>query len=286
MRNVLDSSMAGVTDFPEAEAVNEANRSGVSWAAVIGGALVIAALSLILLALGAGLGLASISPWSGSGVAASTIGGAAILWLIVMQIAASAMGGYLAGRLRTKWTRIHSDEVFFRDTAHGFLAWALAAVLTAAFLSSAAASMIGSAEKSPSTAPDYSSSSTEIPIPMGAYFVDRLFRSDHLEIGNSDLTMRSEAGRVFANVVLHHDSPEADKSYLSHLVALKTQLSEPDAEKRVTDVIADSQRELDKARKAAMHLSVWTFIALLCGAFIASVSATVGGRQRDNVVVN
>jgi len=286
MRNVLDSSAAGVKDFPEAEAANEANRSGVSWAAVIGGALVIAALSLILLALGAGLGLASISPWSGPGVEASTIGGAAILWLIVMQIAASAMGGYLAGRLRTKWTRIHSDEVFFRDTAHGFLAWALAAVLTAAFLASAAASMIGSAEKSPSTAPDYSASSTDIPIPIGTYFVDKLFRSDHLETGSSDSTMRSEAGRVFAKVVLHHDSPEADKNYLSHLVALKTQLSEPDAEKRVTDVIADSRRELDRARKAAMHLSVWTFIALLCGAFIASVSATVGGRQRDNVVVN
>jgi len=281
---VLDSSMAGLKGSPNWEAANEANRSGISWAAVVGGALVIAALSLILLALGAGLGLASVSPWSGSGLTGSTIGWAAILWLIAMQIVAASMGGYLAGRLRTKWTRVHSDEVFFRDTAHGFLAWALAAVLTAAFLASATASMIGNAEKPPSTEPDSSASSTGVSLPMGAYFVDKLFRSDDLEADSADTITRSEAGRVFANLVLHHDTPEAEKNYLSHMVAQKTQLSESDAEKRVTDVIADSQRELDKARKAAMHLSVWAFIALLCGAFTASVSATVGGRQRDNVI--
>ena len=93
-----------------------------------------AALSLILLALGAGLGLSSVSFWSNAGMSSSTIGTAAILWLILMQIMSSSMGGYLAGRLRTKWANIHTDEVYFRDTAHGFLAWALALVITAAFL--------------------------------------------------------------------------------------------------------------------------------------------------------
>ena len=103
----------------------EARSSGVSWAAVIGGAFVTAAFSLILLSLGTGLGLASVSPWANTGVSASAIGASAIVWLIMMQLIASAMGGYLAGRLRTKWTSIHTDEVFFRDTAHGFLAWAV-----------------------------------------------------------------------------------------------------------------------------------------------------------------
>ena len=105
---------------------NEAHSSGVSWSAVIAGAFVTAALSLILLALGTGLGLSSVSPYSGSGISASTVGKSAIVWLIVMEILSSAMGGYLAGRLRTKWASIHSDEVYFRDTAHGFLAWATA----------------------------------------------------------------------------------------------------------------------------------------------------------------
>jgi hypothetical protein len=76
---------------------------------------------------------------------------ATVLWLIVMQIISSSMGGYLAGRLRTKWANIHTDEVYFRDTAHGFLAWAVALVITAAFLASAATSMVGSA--APSSAP-------------------------------------------------------------------------------------------------------------------------------------
>ena len=95
---------------------NEAHASGVSWPAVIAGAFVAAALSLCLLALGTGLGLSAVSPWSGEGASASTIGAAGIVWLIIMQVIAAAMGGYLAGRLRTKWTGVHTDEVFFRDT--------------------------------------------------------------------------------------------------------------------------------------------------------------------------
>jgi len=122
---------------------HEASSSGVSWAAVIGGAVVAAAVSLILLALGTGVGLSSVSPWSNVGTSASTAGKTAIVWLIVSQIIASAMGGYLAGRLRTKWVNIHTDEVYFRDTAHGFLVWAVGLVITAAFLASAATSMVG-----------------------------------------------------------------------------------------------------------------------------------------------
>src|ERR1700682_5278826 len=92
---------------------NEAYSSGMSWPAVIGGAFVAAALSLILLALGAGLGLSSVSPWSNAGASAAAVGKAAVAWLIAAQIMASAMGGYVAGRLRTKWASVHTDEVYF-----------------------------------------------------------------------------------------------------------------------------------------------------------------------------
>src|ERR1700693_3736113 len=122
---------------------DESNTSGISWAAVIGGAFAAAALALILLILGVGLGLSSISPWSPAGAWSTAIGAATIVWLILTQAIASAMGGYLAGRLRTKWVSIHSDEVYFRDTAHGFLAWAVGIVITAAFLTSAATSIVG-----------------------------------------------------------------------------------------------------------------------------------------------
>src|ERR1700676_4992615 len=141
---LLDSRRSGIA---EPLVKNEASSSGVSWAAVIGGAAVTAATSLILLVLGTGVGLSSVSPWSNAGASASTVNKSAIAWLILSQIIASAMGGYLTGRLRTKWVNIHTDEVYFRDTAHGFLVWAVSLVLTAGFLTSAAASIAGGIAK-------------------------------------------------------------------------------------------------------------------------------------------
>src|SRR5674476_1672458 len=113
-----------------------ADASAVSWGAIVAGAAAAAALSLILLMLGTGLELSSVSPLAHNGVSAATFGVSTILWVTFTQLVASAMGGYLAGRLRTKWVEVHPDEVHFRDTAHGFLAWAIASLATAALLTS------------------------------------------------------------------------------------------------------------------------------------------------------
>jgi len=265
---------------------NEANSSGVSWAAVIGGGFVTAALSLILLALGTGLGLSSVSPWSNVGVSASTIGTAAILWLIFMQIISSSMGGYLAGRLRTKWANIHTDEVYFRDTAHGFLAWAVALVITAAFLAAAAASMVGATASSAAggtgRATGVQAEGREFD--PNEYFIDTLFRSESAKPDSNSTSVRGEAGRIFANALRQRDI-SADKSYLAQLVAATTGLSQADAEKRVSDVFARAQQTADTARKTVAHSLLWAFLALLIGAFCASFAATIGGRQRDHVVI-
>lgn len=265
---------------------NEANSSGVSWAAVIGGGFVTAALSLILLALGTGLGLSSVSPWSNVGVSASTIGTAAILWLIFMQIISSSMGGYLAGRLRTKWANIHTDEVYFRDTAHGFLAWAVALVITAAFLAAAAASMVGATASSAAggtgRATGVQAEGREFD--PNEYFIDTLFRSESAKPDSNSTSVRGEAGRIFANALRQADI-SADKSYLAQLVAARTGLSQADAEKRVSDVFAKAQQTADTARKTVAHSLLWAFLALLIGAFCASFAATIGGRQRDHVVI-
>ena len=265
---------------------NEANSSGVSWAAVIGGGFVTAALSLILLALGTGLGLSSVSPWSNVGVSASTIGTAAILWLIFMQIISSSMGGYLAGRLRTKWANIHTDEVYFRDTAHGFLAWAVALVITAAFLAAAAASMVGATASSAAggtgRATGVQAEGREFD--PNEYFIDTLFRSESAKPDSNSTSVRGEAGRIFANALRQGDI-SADKSYLAQLVAARTGLSQADAEKRASDVFARAQQTADTARKTVAHSLLWAFLALLIGAFCASFAATIGGRQRDHVVI-
>jgi len=264
--NVISSD---TSYFNEVSYPKEARSSGVSWGAVIGGAFVAAAFYLILLALGAGLGLSAVSPWSSVGASASSVGAAAIVWLIFIEIVASALGGYLTGRLRTKWALIHTDEVYFRDTANGFLAWAVALVISVTFLASAAATMVGVT----------AASATD---PNG-YFVDTLFRSDHIGSDNKDVALQAEAGRILANALRQDQMPTEDQNYLARLTAAKTGISLLEAQKRVSDVVADARQTADTARKVAAHLLLWLFLALMMGAFSASYAATIGGRQRDHV---
>jgi hypothetical protein len=242
---------------------------------VIAGAFVAAALSLILLALGTGIGLSSVSPWSNVGASTAAVSWMAIVWLIVTQIIASTMGGYLAGRLRTKWVNTHTDEVYFRDTAHGFLVWALGLVMTVGFLASAATSVLGGAAQV----------GTAQRLDPNDYFVDMLFRSDHPSSDLSGTSVHSEVGRIFANALRQSDVPGADKTYLTELVASRTGLNQNEAEKRVSDVLAQTREAADTARKSVAHTLYWTFLALLMGAFCASFAATVGGKQRDHMVV-
>jgi len=269
-------------DSPVVDRWGDAHSSGVSWGAVIGGAFAAAALSLIMLALGAGFGLAAISPWSNVGASAAAVGTTAIIWLIITEAVAASMGGYLAGRLRTKWHAIHNDEVHFRDTANGFLVWAVAVVITVAFLGAAAASMAGVAESS------NGSVKTEGALADGglggnAYFIDRLFRSDHIASGENDLFARDEAARIFEHSLSGNEVSGADTAYLAQLVSAKTGLNVNDAQKRVSDTIAAARDAAADARRATAHVLLWIFLALLIGAFCASYAATIGGRQRDHV---
>lgn len=265
------------TDVPVVAERSDAHSAGVSWGAVIGGAFVAAAFALILLALGAGFGLSAVSPWTNSGASATAVGAGAIIWLIVTEAIASAFGGYLAGRLRTHWHSIHSDEVHFRDTANGLLVWAVALVVSVAFLAAAGATMAGN-----SAATSVENGAATFGTPTDAYFVDRLFRSNQPTVTDNDMAVRAEAAQVFTHALLPNAS-QADSSYLAQIVAAHTGLTAPDAARRVSDTIADARQAADDARKATAHLLLWTFLALLIGAFCASYAATIGGRQRDHV---
>ena len=270
----------------------ESAVSAVSWPAIIGGAFAIGGVGLILLVLGSGLGLASVSAWPNSGPSATTFGVAAAIWLIAVQWISAAFGGYLTGRLRTKWAGVHSDEVYFRDTAHGFLAWALAAVVMAAALSSAASSLVGGVARATAAAATQSAGAAPSGVanPTG-YLVDMLFRSDHPGLSATPPEIRGEASRIIAAGLANGEVPAADKTYLAQLVSARTGLSQPDAAKRVDDVIAKAQADqakarqaADKARKAAATAAFFTAFAMLIGAFIAAVAATVAGHRRDEVL--
>lgn len=257
------------------------HRSAVSWGAVAAGAAAAASLSLILLILGVGLGLSSVSPWAREGVSATTLGVSTILWLTLTQVLASGMGGYLAGRLRTKWTNVHSNEVYFRDTAHGFLAWAVATLATATLLTSvigsilsggvqAGAAMVGGVADTAGAAVGGAAASARMTQgndggPMG-YFIDSLFRRDATAAATpgtagsavgTDANERTaskdvaEVGRIFMNVSRSEPLPTEDLRYVGQLVAQRTGLSQSAAEKRVADVYAKAQAKVHDAEVAA-----------------------------------
>src|SRR5580698_3524126 len=161
------------TDLGPASTMVDA-QSAVSWGAIAAGAVGAAALALVLIAFGAGLGLSAISPWNDSGVSASTFKTGTGIYLVIVAVMSSAVGGYLAARLRTKWTGVHTNEVFFRDTAHGFIAWAFATVLSASALAAAATHIVSGAASGVAPAAAQAGSSSN----PSQVFVDRLFRVD------------------------------------------------------------------------------------------------------------
>lgn len=257
---------------------NEASSSGVSWSAVWAGSFAAGSLSIILMALGAGVGLSALSPWPSGASSASRVGVGAIVWLIIVQIAASALGGYLAGRLRTKWVDLHTHEVYFRDTAHGFLVWAVALVISSVFFVSYAAAM---------TTADRGITLSNGTQASGAnnYFVDSLFRTDRPANAANGQPTRVEAGTVLGHALLQPSIPTQDRDYLAQLVVANTGLTQAEAERRVSETVTAAREAADTARKALAHSLYWLFVAFLIGAFCASYAATIGGRQRDHIPV-
>lgn len=285
-------------------AFSEGSVSGVSWAAIIAGAAAAAALSMILVILGVGLGFSAISPWPSSGASATTITISTAIWLALTQIVTSGIGGYLAGRLRTKWTDIHTDEVYFRDTAHGMLSWAVAALVTAAFLGSAVSGIVSTGAQAASgvassVAPMVQSAASSVTkVSDGesmSYLVDSLLRSDNAPGDNSPQT-KTEAATILLHSISTGTLEANDKAYLGKIVSQHTGLDQAEAEKRVGDLYAQAQQKIqeattkakeaaDAARKAAAATALWMFVALLCGAFFASLAAIWGGRRRDLAVL-
>jgi hypothetical protein len=257
-------------------AATESAAPAVSWQAVAGGAFAGVALTLALFALGSGMGLSSLSPWSTSGATPKTVGIGALAWFTIVEIIASGIGGYIAGRLRTRWVNVHSHEVYFRDTAHGFLAWSVGHVMSAAVLSTAAIAMAGGAVQGAASRPESGS------VEAHSYFVDRLYRTDHAA-AVLDPTVRSEAGRVFVHALAERQLAADDQAYLAETVAAHTGISRAEASKRVGDIYTEDLLAADNARKAVAHSLYWLFVALLIGAFTGSWAATLGGKRRDLV---
>ena len=288
------SIVAAETDFIEPMAPDAA----IAWGAVAAGGFANAALTLLLMAFGAGMGFSAVSPWAGSGVAATTFSVGTGLYFIVIAMLASTIGGYLAGRLRTRWTAVHTDEVYFRDTAHGFMSWACAVVVSAAVLGAAGTAIVSGATAGLSQRSNADGG-------PAAIYVDELFRAaptantaaapaaaatapaaTAATAATASPADRAEVSRLLLRSARDRsDLAAADRTYLAQLVSARTGLSQADADKRVTDVITETKSDLDKARSAAAKLALWFTAALLAGALSASLAAIEGGQLRDRTAL-
>lgn len=268
----------------------ESPVSAVSWAAIIAGALAAVATTLILMAIGSGLGLASASPWPREGLSGTGFTIMTAIWLVVMQWLSSGIGGYLTGRLRTKWAAVHTHEVFFRDTAHGFVTWAVATLVVALGAASATTAAVGAGVKAASTVVSGAAQATADAAgsAVSDYDIDSLFRTTKPGPNASAADMHAQAGRILARSMVNGEMSAADRTYLASLISANTEVSQQEAEQRIDQSItqlkaaeAKAREAADTARKAASLAAFYTALSMLIGAFIASVAAAIGGRQRD-----
>ncbi len=227
------------------------STSAVSWAAILAGGVGALALTVVLLILGSALGFASASPWSGEGASAATIGIGAAIWLVVVQWFSSAVGGYLSGRLRTKWVSIHTHEAFFRDTAHGFLAWAAATIVMTVLVAASATSAISGAASVTAGVAGQSAKGAAQSLPSTSYFADMLYRADNPPSAETPQAARLEAVRILTNAATEGQMAAADREYLATLTARNTGMTREEAKARVDSVLQQVEQAKVKAKQVA-----------------------------------
>ena len=251
--------------------------SYIHWGPVFAGAVAAAATWLVLMTFAAAIGMITASPsptWRDTSVWLVLLSG---LWLLVTALASFALGGYLAGRVRSTWST-NPDEVEFRDGAHGLLVWALAIVL-GAFLTWATATAISA----------IGAGSTTVMRPANgepaflSYDLDRLFRTDR-QPAQADPEARSEAARIMMTGMGRRDMAAEDRAYLARLVAARTGLAPADAERRVNEVVAQARQAARRARVSSVLLGFMTAASLAAGAAAAWFAAGAGGRHRDGAI--
>ena len=253
----------------------DAARRYISWTPVILGALVATALSSILLAFGAtiGLGVASTAPsWRDASAALALLSG---VYLIIQAAISFGAGGYIAGRTRSVAVAADPVEIEHSDGVHGLGAWALAVVLgvlLATFLGSATLTRSGG---------NLPSARTSAAEPLLSYEIDRMFRPAR-RAATVDLSQeRAEAGRILLTSSSHSEINGDDRAYLVQMVSAIAGLAGPEAERRVDTTISNSQTAIARSRRSSVILAFSIAAALLLGAVVSWAAASAGGRHRD-----
>ena len=271
---------------PAVADMGETPTSAVSWPAIVAGGFTAASLSVVLFTLGAGIGLSVVSPWSDRGISSDTAALFSGIYLVCVAVISSAVGGYIAGRLRARWLDTHTDEVYFRDSAHGFLAWAVATVISVAFLASAATTITGGVAAGAGPGAAMAGNGSAMQSRLNGYG-DQLLRPNFTTKAADAAAQPSDRQEVYRLLSKSSNTTMAqnDHDYLVQMISARTGLTPADAEKRVNDVTTDLKVSADKARKAAAHLALWLAASMLFGALAAALTAIEGGTLRDRIYV-
>lgn len=265
--------------------------SYVDWPAIIAGAVLASAVSLLLMTFGSAIGLSMTDPFGREGVSLFWIGIAVAIWVVWVQVSAFMIGGYVAGRMRRRKNDATEHEVDVRDGIHGLMVWATGLVFTGllAFgglgaLANSASNIAGSAV---GAAAAVAGDDVAEANPFD-YTVDLLFRGDTGEAGDP----RAEAGRILIGGVTGDGVTDADREYLATVVANRTGLSQAEAEGRVDEVIAQAQTvqadivaAADQARRVGILVAFLTAASLAVSAAGAYFAAGMGGSHRDKHTV-
>ena len=249
----------------------------LAWTPAVAGALIATALSTVLVAFGAaiGLGVASSAPtWRDASVALWLLSG---FYLILVSLVSFGLGGYVAGRIRTSMPAANSGDIEHRDGLHGLAAWAITVVMTV-FITA----LIGSATlaRAPSAQTVVPASAAE---PMLSYELDRLFRPARRNPNAETVMERAEAGRILLSSSSHSGIAAEDRGYLVQLAGGVTGLAGPDAERRVDSAIANAKTSLARSRRSAT-IAAFSFAAsILFGAVVACFAACEGSRLEQHV---
>jgi hypothetical protein len=275
----MTSLESGLPTAVPLEPVTGRSFGAVQWAPVIAGAMAAAALAFVLhsVAVGMGLSVGSAAPsWRDASFALVLL---SALYLVLTAVTAYGFGGYVAGLLREP-TTAPADEVEFRDGMHGLLVWALATLLTAAFALATAQSLTRLAAPEGGSAGPATSVGGENII---AYDLDRLFRSARPMDGNVNYD-RAQAARILLTTSSHRGMLPEDRTSLAGLVAARTGLAQPEAERRVDDVAARAKENIARARRAGVIVAFAAGASALLGAAAAWFAACAGGQVRDRTL--
>jgi hypothetical protein len=262
------------------------NRSRISWGAVLAGAVVAVATTLLLSLLGASMG-------AGLSADLANYGTGAAIWEIINLALSMAFGGYVAARL--SGTHSHVDAEL-----HGITVWGVAVLLGSVLLAQAASGLIGMVWQGAGSVVSQvvggagAISGVLPPEASPQAMIDRLQQS----LGNSgDPTTMSheqisaEMAALVRRSVVNGNLSESDRNRLVALVAAQSGVTKEEAARRVTAMENDAKTSLaqteQKARAAADEVARTAataaralFTALVLGLLAALVGAWIGTRHK------